>query len=195
MRQSIAITVIVGSLAFVLGMLFDLTIRDYPFLELDRQINIVELSTLLLTVFIAFLIPSTVTKIIDDNRGVKIFLVDELKELFKLVGEIKKTINDCYDVGILEPENKQHILLVFHESELKIDSIIQQTSEAFGSEANSINENLKILLFKYQDAITGGILMDANFIKIEEEFLRGSNTEYSKIETGLKTMIQALYKF
>ena len=51
------------------------------------------------------------------------------------------------------------------------------------------------LLYDYKEYVTGGELMLSSFIAVNDRFYRESNTEHSKIETGLKKIIQQIYKF
>jgi hypothetical protein len=181
-------------IAFVSGITLDRFFQDFPYLKLDPQINILSLASLIVTIVIAFLIPISITKLIEDKRGIKAFLVDEFKELIIILNKIKTIIVDAHGKGIFETHDRDNINYIFHEAELKTSSIREQIKEAFGEKVEETNKNLTDLLFSYKDYITGGELMNSSFTKVEDRFYRESNTEYSKIETGLKTEIQKIQK-
>jgi hypothetical protein len=62
-------------IAFVSGITLDRFFQDFPYLKLDPQINILSLASLIVTIVIAFLIPISITKLIEDKRGIKASLV------------------------------------------------------------------------------------------------------------------------
>lgn len=182
------------SILFLSGMLIDRSIRNYPVFRLDAKLNVLDAGTLLATVAVAFMIPLFVTKLIEDTRGVKQMLIEELKELLCITKEIRGVLNKSYLSGSFSDTDRDNIVRIFNEMEIKVDSVVSQTSEAFGSKAQRLNQDMKNLVISYQDFITGGELMMSSFVKVEERFFRESNTEHSKIETGLKTLMQTLYK-
>lgn len=181
-------------IVFISGMLIDRSIKYYPFLKLDKQLNILDFGTLLATVAVAFMIPLYVTKIIEDTRGVKKMLVDELRELLDITEKIRNIISQSYNNGSFSSSDRDNIIHVFNNMELKVDSITSQTTEAFRGRSNLLNQKVKDLVINYQDYVTGGELMMSSFVKVEERFYRESSTEFSKIETGIKTLMQTIYK-
>ncbi len=188
-------TITIVAISFTAGIALDRFFKDFPYLKLDPKINILNLANLLVTIIIAFLIPLYITKLIEDKRGIKTFLVNEFKELIAILIEIKKIVSDAHTKGIFETCDRDKINYTFHEAELKTNSIREQIKVAFAENADETNKNLTELLFNYKNYLTGGELMNSSFVKVDERFYRESNTEYSKIETGLKTSIQKIYKF
>jgi len=180
---------------FVLGIILDRFLKDFPYLELDPKINFLSLANLIVAIVIAFLIPFTVKKYIEDEKDIKSFLVDELKELISIVNCIKSIISDAHSNGSFSNNNRDCIIYKFHEAELKVNSIREQVKIAFESKSVEVEKNLSESLSKYDDYITGGELMNSSFVKVDERFFKESNVEYSKIETSLKKLIHKVYKF
>lgn len=176
-----------------IGVLLDRCFKDFPYLQLDPKIGILDIVTLLITITIAFMIPFFVTKILDDKKGIKNLLIDEVKGLIVITAGIQKVISDSHILGEFKPEDRDRINYIFHEAELKISSIQEQIDIADG-DSEKIGEKLKDLLFVYKDYLTGGELMLSTFRVVNDRFYMENKTEYSKIETGLKTIIQKLYK-
>lgn len=182
-------------LSFILGILLDRCFKNFPYLELDPKVGVLDLATLLITIAIAFMIPIFVTKIIEDKKGIKIFFVDEVKELIFILSEIKKVISDAHGLGEFKPTDRDKINYIFHTAELKIVSIREQVEIAFKNKAEETGTALVDSLFEYKDYLTGGELMLSTFVKVDERFYKENNTHYSKLETKLKTLTQKIYKF
>ncbi|MFA6447712.1 MAG: hypothetical protein WCW31_05715 [Patescibacteria group bacterium] len=182
------------TISFAFGIFFDRLLQDIPYLSLETKISILDLASLLIAVAIAIMIPHYVTKIIEDKRGIKTFLIEEFKELIVILKNIKSKINDAYVIGKLEENDKRAIVYIFFEAELKVNSIREQLEIAFKNKTQNIENDLTDFLFEYNEYVTGGELMNSDF-KIDERFYKEHNTEYSKIETGVKNLIQKVYRF
>lgn len=189
-----AVSYAIKILLFLGGILVGSVIKRLPYLKLDPAVNVIDLATLIATVAIAFMIPVYVQKFIEDNRGVKASLVEELKDLLLVISRIKTIISDSHIDGNFMPKNRDDILFVFYEAELKINSIEEQFKVAYKSDCEEVSNSLKGFLFAYQDYLTGGELMLSSFTRIDDRFYKENSTEYSKIETGIKTMIQKIHK-
>lgn len=182
-------------LAFALGAIVDRLIKVYPYLQLDAKIGILDVASLLVTITIAVMIPFLLDKFIEDKKGIKSLLIEELKELIAIVENAKSIISEAHSAGVLTPEDKDKILNLFHEAEIKAGSFEQQVEIGFKHKYSEIKKSVDDLLFDYKDFLTGGELMNSGFIKVENSFLRQNNTEYSTLETGLKVLIQKIYRF
>lgn len=178
-----------------MGMFIDRILVNFPFLTLDPKVNVVDLAGLIVGVVIAFLIPFSVSKLIEDKRGIKTFLIDEIQDLIKTAAKVKSIICDAHNEGSFTKKDRRKILYIFHEAELKVHSINEQVKEAFEKEAESTKQTLIGLLFQYDRDITGGELVFDHFTEVDERFYKESNTNYFKIETGLKRLLQKVYKF
>lgn len=182
--------------SFLLGMLLDHCIRSYPLLKLDTEINILDAATLLFTIIISFMIPFFVTKLIEDTQGIKKFLVDEVKELITILDSIKKVISDSYSKEVYDQtSDRDSILNKINEAELKVDCILKQIDVAFPKKAKQSKSILTDLLFNFEDSLTGGELMHSNFNKVDDRFYKKIISDYSTIETGLKTYIQKIFTY
>ena len=195
MIKRIFITVILALFPFGTGIFFDRLFINFPLLQLDPKINILQIASLVVTVVIAFLIPLYVNKLIEDKRGAKSFIIEELKELIKITFKIKDVISNAHEIGVFTSKDRDTINYIFHEAELKIFSIQEQIKEAFEHNVENTSKNLSSLVSVYKEHVTGGELMHSGFNKVDERYYRENNTKYSKLETGLKKFIQSVYKF
>ena len=61
---------------------------------IDNTINTLSFVSLLVTVSIAIFVPFLIKKAIDDNKGIKTLIIDEVKEIICLVEKNHKIISD-----------------------------------------------------------------------------------------------------
>ena len=191
--KSIYLFIFLVGLGF--GVLIDRLIKYYPYLSLDCKINAFDVANLFVTIVIAIMIPFFVSKLIEDKRGIKAMISEEIKELILIILDIKEVVSNSHRKGVFEVEDRDSINYKFHEAELKAYSIITQVNESFKSNSKETKETVISLLFGYKDYLTGGELMQSSFTKVDQRFLRENNTEYYKTETGLKTLIHRVCKF
>lgn len=192
--QNKIIIILLCLISFILGVSLDRIFKNLSYLQLDPKVSVVDITSLLVTIFIALLIPFYINKLIDDKRGIKMCLIDEFKELIEIMAQIKAIISDSYSRGSFENKDRDNINYLFHSAELKINSVIEQMSITFKDEAVATKQALTALFDPYKDYLTGGELMISSFNKIDDRFYRENNTKYSKIETGIKVLIQKVYK-
>lgn len=149
----------------------------------------------LTTIGIALAIPFLVKKGIDDNRGIKSFLVDEVKELIEITKSIKEVVSSSYSSGTFQPSDKDTILTNFHSAQQKLGSIQDQLKISFESESKKTIEDMKSALSNYKQYLTGGEMMWSSFTSVSHSFNNENNSEYSKMETILKASIHHIHKF
>jgi len=182
-------------ISFTFGCLIDRSFLDFPYLQLESKINILDIFSLLVTVAIAFMIPFFINKLIEEKRGLKSFLIEELRELIKIINKIKTIISDAHTKGSFDLKNRDDIIYTFHEAELKVASIREQLDVVFDNKSECLCKTLTDLVLTYSGYVTGGELMTSSFVRVDERFYRENNTQHSKIETGLKKLIHEIYKF
>jgi hypothetical protein len=180
-------------LAFILGAIFDRGYLDS--LQFSKDVDFVGLVGVVITLAIAIMIPFFVQRLIEDTRGIKSFLIDEMKELIGIVRQVQEAVNLSYKGGQFSADNKREILRIFHDAEVKVGSIQDQLSVAYNSRSKDMAKAIKKLLFRYKSKMTGGVLMNVQFTAITDTFYRDSRFAYSEIDTGLKTLVQKMYKF
>lgn len=182
-------------IVFLAGILVGRCVKDFPLIEWKHEVDVVSGLSLLVTIGIAIIIPLTVKKLIDDNSGIKSFLIEEVKDLIKVFGAIKAVVSDAHTCGSFTPKNRDDINYLFHEAESKIDSIQGQMEISFKSHSQDITDGLKSDLLAYKDYLTGGELMHSSFDKVDERFYRENNNKHSLAETGLKKAVHKIYRF
>lgn len=187
-------TVALVAFSVGIGVVLDRLIKNIPYFSFDGEVNALDLLNLIVTIVIAFLIPFSVSKILEDQRGVKTSVIDDLKDLLGIVREVKKSISDAYSSGTISASNKDAIYYVFFEAELRTGSIQAQLKESFPQKANELNKQLQDALFEFDHVITGGVLAQSTFTVVDDNFRRQSDTAHSKLETQIKTIIHKVHK-
>lgn len=178
----------------LIGALFGHLIPDVPKISLDWNTGVIDLVNLLVTIFIALMIPLLLTKFLENQREVKNLIIDEMKELLKLIAEIPGVIHGAQQEGKYTSKDRDAIVRGFHKADLKLNSIIEQVSEAFPKKSKEIISCLKEPYNAYHSFITGGELMTSKFKQVDDRCYMSTNTEYSKVTTCIKTTIQRIYK-
>lgn len=193
-RKTKIILGVVLFVVFCVGLTIGLIWKDLPLVKFNPEIKIYEVANLLLTLAIGITIPLLVKKWIEDNRSVKSSLVDEIKNIIGTLDKIKTLISNCHSCSAITKEQKDEINYLFHKSELQINSLNEQLKISFEPQSKIIIDKLKENYHVYKDYLTGGELMLSSFVKVDDRFYREHNTEQSKIETYLKTVIHQIHK-
>lgn len=194
-RKSKLILGVILVAIFAFGLAIGLIWKDIPLIKFNPELKIYEVANLFLTLAIGITIPLLVKKWIEDNRSVKSTLVEEIKNIICTLDKIKTLISNCHSCSSITKEQKDEINYLFHKSELQINSLNEQLKISFDSQGKKIIEKLKENYHAYKDYLTGGELMLSSFVKVDDRFFREHNTEQSKIETYLKTVIHQIHKF
>jgi hypothetical protein len=167
---------------------------DVPHVRFNNEIKIYEVLNIAITISIGISIPLLVKKWIDDYRPIKSMIIDEIKETLLSLKEINTIISDCHKSDEIKQSHKDQINYIFHKSELQIESLKEQITVSFKAQSSAIIKDLKESHNKYKDYLTDGELMLSSFNKVEVRFFREHNTEFSKIERYLKTLIHRIHK-
>lgn len=183
---------LVGLGGFCVGLFLGIIWEDLPFVTFNTELKLYEVGFFGLTLAIGFFVPFTIRKLFEDNRFIKTCLVDEIKNIITTLSEINSVVIAGRPVG---SEQKDQINFTFHKAELQISSFQNQLEISFPTRCQELINPLKGKYHEYKDVLTGGDLMMSTFTTIDIRFFKEHATEYSKIETFLKTVIHTIHKF
>ena len=124
--------------SLLIGLTCGLLWTDIPYIKFNNELKLYEVLNLLLTLSLAILIPFLIKKLIDDNRSIKSFLVDEVKSIISTLSKIESIISTSHTIGNLTQANKDEIIFLFHKTELQMNSLFQQLQLSFPSFSNDI---------------------------------------------------------
>lgn len=187
-------TYILTFLCLATGFFFG-SINNYTAVTLDNEVNVLDVLSLLITIGIAVFVPSLIKKAIDDRKDVKMLLIDEVKELINLVKLPHQVVQDLYSKNeTIAQSARDNIVNLFHDAELKNDSIREQIEVSFRNHSTTTKEITNLLL-EYKAFLTGGVLMSSKYVSIDFEFYRQDKTAFANFEKGLKKVMHEIHKF
>ena len=188
---------IVVGIVFVLillaGICIGVFMKNFPILEFEPKVSVLEMLTFLVTVTIGVVFPFLIKKWVDDNQTIKQYLVQEVEQLIYEIKENKELISKSFTDGEFKNEHRDKITFTFHSTELQIESIQKQFEVSFPN-SKKIVEDMKESFRVYKDYLTGGEMMISTFTKIELTFYREHSNEYNKFESHLKEMIHKVHR-
>ena len=183
----------VSTLILLSGICIGVFIKNFPILEFDAKISLIEGLTFLLTIAIGVIFPLLINKWVDDNRTIKHFLVQEIEQLVEEINENEKLISRSFSEGSFNDEYRYKINYTFHSTELQMESIEKQFEVSFPN-SHEILDEMKESYRTYKDYLTGGEMMISSFDKIDLYFYREHKIEYNKFESHLKEMIHKIHR-
>ena len=188
--------IVIGVVFFLIllgGICIGVFVKNFPILEFERKISVLETLTFIVTLAIGIVFPFLIKKWVDDNQTIKNYLVQEIEQLISEIKENKTLIAQSFTDGEFRSSQRDKINFTFHSTELQIESIQKQFEVSFPNSL-LIVEDMKDSFRVYKDYLTGGELMISTFDKIELPFYREHSNEYNKFESHLKEMIHKIHR-
>ncbi len=163
--------------------------------EIDNKINTLDFISLLITICIALFVPFLIKKVIDDNRGIKSLLIDEVKELICLVEENHKIISELYSQSTtIEGEHRDAVRENFFDAELKLDSIRSQLEISYSSKKD-FSEKIFDHSIKYKQFLTDSKFMMSSYTQVDYDFYREEKNAFAGFQKALMSQIHEIHKF
>tara|TARA_B100000508_G_scaffold36077_1_gene27895 strand:- start:13789 stop:14370 length:582 start_codon:yes stop_codon:yes gene_type:complete len=185
---------LIAILSFITGAFFG-SVGVFGSLNIDTTVNILDVASLIATIAIAVIIPTTVKKILDDNKSVKILLVEEVKLLIEEVEDIYKKINELYTKEeALSDQIKNGLLEDFYDAGLRLDLLREQFKVSFPEKKKS-HEKITQSLRKYKSFVTGGKLMNSKYTHIDYDFFMKNKNEFAEFKKELMAKIHEIHKY
>ena len=175
------------------GIVIGVFCKNFPVLTLDKNVELIDLLTLIVTVAIGVVFPFLIKKWIDDNESIKKYLVSEIEELLSIIKENKVIIEESYRNDEFTQQNRDNINFTFHSAELQIESLEKQFKISFPNEKKMLPD-LKSAFRTYKDFLTGGELMYSTFTKVELMFQKNHLNEFNSFESFLKELIHKIHR-
>jgi len=193
MDKKLIVKILIGIAVLVLGICIGVFTKNFPVLEIERKVSLIETFTFLTTLGIAIAFPFLIEKWITDNNSIKNYLVKEVEELIVEAKTNRDIIEKSYQEEKFDVEHRDAINFTFHKLELQIASIQKQFEISF-PKSKSIVDDLKISFWTYKDYLTDGEMMYSSFTKVDIEFYRKHSNEFSKFESDLKETIHKVHR-
>lgn len=162
---------------------------------IDNTINTLSFISLLVTISIAIFVPFLIKKAIDDNRGIKLLIIDEVKELIKLVEKNHKIIAELFSQNIkIENNHRDEIRENFFDTELKMDSLKSQLEVSYHSK-DKLQKQIFEDYLKYKQFLTDGKFMMSSYLNVDYDFYREEKNAFAKFQKNLVVYIHEIHKF
>lgn len=163
--------------------------------KIDNTINTLDFVSFIVTVTIALLVPFLIKKAIDDNKGIKTLLIDEVKSLICLAELNHKVISDLYsESATIESNHKDSIRENFFDIELKIDSLRTQFEISYPSKIKVIERIFEQTLI-YKQFLTDGKFFISTYTNVDHDFYRDEKNAFAKFQKSLIGNIHEIHKF
>lgn len=171
--------IVIGIVIALLGAAVGIAIGHYHGVPLEDKINIVDVVTLLATVFLAIYIPNFLEKYIQDRRSEKDVVIRKVEQLQNSFKEVNNLVNVCYQTGSVTQSHSQLIIGRFTTISTELDTTKTLLDYCFPSKFTTELNNLITFRRRYKNIVTGGRFQQSNYkydavTKSEEERLFGS---------------------
>lgn len=180
----------------VIVIFFIIFLNIYSFhgdkIILDNNINIIDIFSLIINSALILAIPTLITKSIEDNNGIKQFIIDDFKQLNSIVDRNFSLINKNLDINV-DQAFREEIIDNFADAEIIFDEIEAQILASFNGKEKSL-EKLKNKFADYKILLTDGEFMRANF-SISYNFNEKNKITFSAFRKELKKGIHEVFKF
>lgn len=161
----------------------------------DNTINTLGFISLLVTISIAVFVPFLIKKAIDDNRGIKLLIIEGIKELIIIVEKNHKIVSDLYSQNTnIENTHRDDIRENFFDTELKIDSLKSQLEVSYPSK-DKIQKGIFEDYLVYKQFLTDGKFMMSSYLSVDYDFYREEKNAFAKFQKNLIVYIHEIHKF
>jgi|694.fasta_scaffold03634_8 hypothetical protein len=179
---------LIGLILIVIGIALGIAIRHYYMIPLEEKINIVDLTTLLITIFLALYIPAFLDRRIQDKRYEKEVIIRKIEMLQNSFKDVNKLVTECVQKNSTSQTNCHLIINCFTSISNELETVITLLDHCYkGKLIKEINE-IKVFRRDYKNLVTGGKFQSKNFkysalTKKEEEKL------YNNIDKAICLLI------
>ncbi len=196
MSKKKSIFILLGSilLSLLLGLIVGVIIDDFPRLTLDTSIRIFEPLSFCLTIAVGIIIPFIFKSIIDDNRQIKSYLIDEIRSFSRSVEDIPDKINEYYFQKTISPDEKDRINALFEKMDLKLGTLINCISYFYKNQTKECIQQLKDSYLDYWKFLTGSEIMTQETTSITSAMFKKNVEMHNDFEKKIKDLIQIIYR-
>lgn len=170
------------------GVAVGIAIRHYHYIPLEDKINIIDLATLLVTIFLAIYIPAFLDKQLQNSRYEKDVIIRKIEALQSSFKEVNKIVNECVQKNAVSQSSCHLIINCFTSISNELESVITLIEFCHSKKLDTELTELKAFRREYKNLVTGGDFQQRNFkytalTKKDEEIL------YNKIDKAICILI------
>lgn len=167
----------ISSIFVLLGILIGVGLNHYyPNIPIEDNINLVDLATLLVTIFLAIYIPIFLEKHMYNKRYEKEVIIRKIESLQNTVKEVNKTVTECVQKNVVSTTNSHFIINHFTNISNELDTLITLIDFCQKDKFKDEIAKIKSLRHQYKTTVTGGNFQRKNYkyqalTKKEEEII------------------------
>lgn len=192
-RNSIIIFLLITVVLLLIVLNFQL-IGGLGVFKIDNTINTLSFVSLLVTILIAIFVPFLIKKAIDDNRGIKFLLIDEVKSLICIVEGNHKIISELYSSGeTIGNKHRDDLRENFFDAELKLDSIQSQFEISYPIKTE-FPKKIFAHTIKYKQFLTDSKFMMSAYTNVDYDFYREEKNAFATFQKDLIAQIHEIHK-
>lgn len=171
-----------------IGVSIGIALRNFNLFKLEEQINIIDLATLLVTIFLAFYIPAFLSKHMENLRFEKEVIIKKIIALQSSFNEVNKLVTECVQKNAVSQSKCHLIINSFTSISNELETVITLINYSHPKKLKPELTELKTFRREYKNLVTGGQFQHQNFkysalTKKEEEKL------FNKIDHSICMLI------
>lgn len=180
---------IIGLILVGVGVAIGIAIKYYfPTLPLEEKINIVDLATLLVTIFLAIYIPAFLDKQMQNKRYEKDVIIRKIETLQCSFKEVNKLVTECVQKNAVSQSNCHLIINCFTSISNELESVITLVEHCHNKKLDK--ELTELINFRrdYKTLVTGGQFQAKNF-KYSALTKKDEEVMYNKLDKAICMLI------
>jgi hypothetical protein len=155
---------IIGIILVVVGVVIGMGLQHYyPLFSFEDKIDIVDLSTLLVTIFLAVYIPVFLERNMHNKRSEKDVIIRKIEALQGTIQTVNHLVGECVQKQAVSSANTYLLMGLFTTISNELDTVIKLTDLCGKDKFKDDFEEIKSCRFQYRKMVTGGGFQKKNF--------------------------------
>ena len=148
---------IIGVILVIVGVVIGMGLQHYyPLFSFEDKIDVVGLSTLVVTIFLAVYIPIFLERNMHNKRSEKDVIIHKIEALQATIRSVNHTVAECVQKQTVSSANKALIVNLFTTISNELDTIIKLSDLCKKDKFNKNFEEIKSIRYQYRKMVTGG---------------------------------------
>lgn len=155
---------VIGIILVLSGVAIGVGINHYyPTFPIEDKINLVDLTTLLITIFLAIYIPVFFEKHMHNKRYEKDVIIRKIEGLQSTMKDVNKFVTECVQKNAVSAANCHSIINCFTTISNELDTLITLMDHCHKDKFKDEIVRIKSLRHQYKTTVTGGNFQRKNF--------------------------------
>ena len=176
------------AMLLVLSFSIGRVIKDYPILELETKISIVDVINTVVTVSLAVFIPIYIRKFLErkDKRNDVVF--DSLHDCKEILENLQTRFTQFYTMGKISDEHKTELYVYTVLLETKLNSFKNLCEEVCREGSDKLLAKLNDSYIQLWQIMTGETLNDSSYTEIDESTFKSEIVVYQSFVDSITDM-------